>query len=88
MAALPGILGRLRPLNARLLMNYYEGFSCCELAERHGLSLESVRVRIHRSRQRVRSLYKRLATRDSGELRDAGSSSQFGLTTRPQTEEE
>lgn len=65
-AALPRMLGSLTPLNARLLMSYYEGFSCTELAERHHLSDDSVRMRIHRSRQLVRRLFERMAAGDSG----------------------
>ena len=51
---LPAVLGRLDPLNARILRNYYEGFSCGELAERYSLSEEGVKVRLYRSRARIR----------------------------------
>lgn len=58
-AALPSALDRLTRLNAALLMGYYEGFTCGELAARHELTSENVKVRIHRARRRVRELLRR-----------------------------
>jgi DNA-directed RNA polymerase specialized sigma24 family protein len=49
-----GAIARLSALNGRLLLDHCEGFSCAELADRHGLSEEAVKVRLHRSRRRVR----------------------------------
>lgn len=49
-----GVLGRLDPLNECIVRSYYEGFSCGELAERYGMPEERVKVRLHRSRQRIR----------------------------------
>ena len=51
---LGGVLGLTSPLNSTILMSYYEGFSCSELAERYGMPEECVKVRIHRGRRRVR----------------------------------
>lgn len=51
---LEAVLSSETRLNAAILMAYYEGFSCAELAERYGMSEQCVKVRIHRSRRRVR----------------------------------
>lgn len=51
---LEAVLGFETQLNAAILMAYYEGFSCAELAERYEMSEQCVKVRIHRSRRRVR----------------------------------
>jgi DNA-directed RNA polymerase specialized sigma24 family protein len=55
------LLVRLLPLlhsisdtNRRLVLAYYEGFSCSELGERFGLSEQAVKVRLHRSRAVLR----------------------------------
>ena len=58
-AALPQAMAHLTQLNARLLASFYEGFSCCELAERYGLTTHGVKVRVHRSRQRLKKLLRR-----------------------------
>lgn len=47
-------LSRLSPLNSVLLREFYGGTSCRELAVRHRLSPDTVKVRLHRSRERVR----------------------------------
>jgi RNA polymerase sigma factor (sigma-70 family) len=57
--ALPEALGHLTKLNASLLMSYYEGFTCRELAARHDLSRDNVKVRVHRARRRVGDLLQR-----------------------------
>jgi DNA-directed RNA polymerase specialized sigma24 family protein len=49
-------LARLPPLNERLLREYYGGESCRALAVRHRQTLDTVKVRLHRSRRRVREL--------------------------------
>lgn len=49
-------LSRLPPLNERLLREYYGGESCRALAVRHRLTLDTVKVRLHRSRRRVREM--------------------------------
>jgi RNA polymerase sigma factor (sigma-70 family) len=41
-------------LNRRLLLAFYEGFSCSELADRFAVSVRSVKMRLHRSRRRLR----------------------------------
>jgi RNA polymerase sigma-70 factor (ECF subfamily) len=51
------VLPRLGPLNEGIVRNYYEGFSCGELAERYGLPEETVKVRLHRSRGRIRRAF-------------------------------
>ncbi len=51
---LEGVLAFQTPLNIAILMAYYQGFSCSELAERYEMPEECVKVRIHRSRLRVR----------------------------------
>lgn len=51
---LDGVMAVLAPLNRRIVNSYYEGFSCRELAERYGLSEHSVKVRLYRSRLRIR----------------------------------
>jgi DNA-directed RNA polymerase specialized sigma24 family protein len=66
---LPDLLARLNPLNARLLMGYYEGFSCAELAGRFDISIDVVKVRIHRTRRLVKGLFELTASTESGELR-------------------
>ena len=66
---LPAVLAQLSALNARILMSHYEGFSCGELAERFALPVDSVKVRVHRSRGRVKALIEERLVRGSGELR-------------------
>ena len=66
---LPDLLARLEPLNVRLLMGYYEGFSCAELGGRFDISVDVVKVRIHRTRRLVKGLFELMATTESGELR-------------------
>jgi RNA polymerase sigma factor (sigma-70 family) len=51
---LDALLPRLGALNERIVRSYYEGFSCSELAERYRLPEESVKVRLYRSRRRIR----------------------------------
>lgn len=51
---LVALLARLRANNRRIVLAYYEGFSCAELGERFGLSEEAVKVRLHRSRTALR----------------------------------
>ena len=50
-------LKQLGSLNERIVRSYYEGFSCGELAERYSLPVESVKVRLHRSRNRIRKQF-------------------------------
>lgn len=47
-------LAELTALNGQLLLGYYEGFNCAELAQRYRLSEDAVKLRLHRSRRRVR----------------------------------
>jgi len=54
-------LRRLGPTNRRIVLAYYEGFSCAELGERLGLSEDSVKVRLHRSRGILRRRLERMA---------------------------
>ncbi len=58
----------LSPLNKGLLRSYYEGFSCSELAVRYGLSPVSVRVRLHRSRKRIKLAMEANVTVASGSV--------------------
>jgi len=67
LAELPGVLQRLDPLNACIIRSYYEGFSCVELGERYGLSEQNVKVRLHRSRQRIRREFEVRAARAHGD---------------------
>jgi DNA-directed RNA polymerase specialized sigma24 family protein len=46
-------LSRLQPIDRDLLLGFYEGFCCSELAERFCRSLPCVKTRIHRARVRV-----------------------------------
>jgi RNA polymerase sigma factor (sigma-70 family) len=52
-------LARLTPLNSQLLREFYAGRSCRELAHRHRLRPETVKVRLYRSRARVRACLER-----------------------------
>jgi len=54
------VLGCLSPLDQRLLLGFYEGFCCAELAVRFGRSEDCVKTRIHRARRRVRVVFERL----------------------------
>ena len=54
---LDGALEMLTRLNRRLLLSYYEGFSCAELAARFGLTEDTVKVRVHRARSRLRRVF-------------------------------
>jgi DNA-directed RNA polymerase specialized sigma24 family protein len=49
-------MAQLTKLNSRILMSYYEGFTCAELAVRYDLTTDSVKVRVHRSRRRIKQL--------------------------------
>jgi DNA-directed RNA polymerase specialized sigma24 family protein len=51
---LSALLGSISATNRRLVLGYYEGFSCAELGERSGLSEQAVKVRLHRSRTVLR----------------------------------
>ena len=54
LARLLPLLAGIRATNRRLVLAYYEGFSCSELSERFGLSEQAVKVRLHRSRAVLR----------------------------------
>ncbi len=51
---LANALCRLDPVNSHMLLSFDEGFSMGELAERFQLTEDVVKVRLHRSRERVR----------------------------------
>jgi len=51
---LGGALAALSSVNRRLLLDYHDGFSCAELTERSGLSMDSVKTRLCRTRHRLR----------------------------------
>lgn len=70
MRLMPKAMGALSRLNQRLLMSYYEGFSCQELGERFDLTEESVKLRIHRSRCRLKGVFESRVITETGELRD------------------
>jgi DNA-directed RNA polymerase specialized sigma24 family protein len=44
---------RLKPLDRELLLGFYEGFCCAELAERFDRSPTCVKTRLHRARRRI-----------------------------------
>lgn len=54
LAVLARCVERLRPPDRRILMAWQEGFCCAEIAARLHLSEESVKVRMHRARRRLR----------------------------------
>jgi DNA-directed RNA polymerase specialized sigma24 family protein len=54
---LEAVMWCLPPLNRRLLRAFYEGFSCLELADRFELTEEGVKMRLHRSRRRLRKAF-------------------------------
>jgi RNA polymerase sigma factor (sigma-70 family) len=47
-------LAELRPADRDLLLAFYSGTSCAELAVRHQLPRQRVKVRLHRGRRRLR----------------------------------
>lgn len=53
MPCLQRVLERLPLIDQRLLLGFYEGFCCAELAARCGRTEECVKTRIHRARRRV-----------------------------------
>ncbi len=63
------LLNGLTRLNRRILVSYYEGFSCAELAVRYRMPEESVKVRIHRARHKLRHLFERRVCSLTGEFR-------------------
>lgn len=69
LAVLPDVFDRLNPLNVQLIMGYYEGFSCAELAGRFNLSLDVAKVRVHRTRRQIKGLLELIATRETRESR-------------------
>jgi DNA-directed RNA polymerase specialized sigma24 family protein len=66
---LPDVLEHLSQLNVRILLGFYEGFSCAELAARFDLTIDSVKIRVHRSRRRVRGIFELMAAPETSELR-------------------
>ena len=46
-------LERLKPIDRELLLAFYEGFCCAELAERFHRSPTCVKTRLHRARRRI-----------------------------------
>lgn len=54
-------LAHLPALNSRLLREFYDGSSCHDLAVRHRLTMDTVKVRLHRSRERLRATLERRA---------------------------
>lgn len=48
------VLARVPPVNRCLVREFYRGSSCLELAERYQLAPGSVKVRLFRSRRRIR----------------------------------
>ena len=73
-------LGRLSGLDKQLLMGFYEGFCCAELASRYGRTEDCVKTRLHRARQRIRVVYEGLVRSSSGvdgpDIPDPGSESE------------
>ena len=63
------VLRGLQPLDQRLLLGFHEGFCCAELASRFGRTEDCVKTRIHRARQRVRTVFEELV-RTSGNLEE------------------
>lgn len=57
LAMLDLMLERVGSLNRALLLGFYEGFSCVELGDRFELTVESVKVRLHRGRRRLRRAF-------------------------------
>lgn len=47
-------LTELRPIDRELLLGFYDGASCAELAARHQLPRHRIKVRLHRGRRRLR----------------------------------
>lgn len=48
-------MGRLRPLDRQLLLDFHSGFCCAELSARSNRSEQCVKTRLHRARRRVQS---------------------------------
>lgn len=57
--ALDEVLPVAGTLTARLLLGFYEGFTCSELALRYGLTESNVKVRLHRGRRRLQKEFER-----------------------------
>ncbi len=55
---------QLSHLNRSILFGFYEGFTCAELGARYCMSTDRVKVRLYRSRRKVREFFEgRLETR-------------------------
>jgi len=54
------VLRYLPALDQKLLLGFHEGFCCAELASRFGRTEACVKTRIHRARQRVRTVFEDL----------------------------
>lgn len=65
---LDGVLRRLGSLNACIVRSFYEGFSCGELAQRYGLPETCIKVRLHRSRERIRREFERRVRQADAEV--------------------
>ena len=63
------MLAKLTVMNRRILLSYYEGFSCAELAARFEMPEESIKVRIHRARGKLRQLLEQRVCSRTGEFR-------------------
>lgn len=68
LAELDEMLARLTGLNRQLLLSYYEGFSCAELAVRFGIREECIKVRIHRARGKLRQFFEKRVCSQTGEF--------------------
>lgn len=62
------MLARLSCLNRHLLLSYYEGFSCAELAARFEMPEDCIKVRIHRARSKLRRFFERRVCSHTGEF--------------------
>ncbi len=48
---------QLTPLNRSILFGFYEGFTCAELGARYGMTTDRVKVRLYRSRRKIREFF-------------------------------
>lgn len=60
---LQGVLERLAPLNQRILLDYYSGRSCADVARSHRLSPHAVKARLARGRRLLRQALERKLVR-------------------------
>ena len=80
------VLARLPPLNRAILLGFYEGFSCGELADRYAVGAQAVKTKLFRSRRRIKRAFEgRVRRLDGGGMDPARTTDRSTDTTTTTT---